>query len=177
MLKRYIAVFFSVLIMLPVISANAATLTLSARIIAGSCTVNPVLAAGQQQSLGSLLKSGLTESGDADPVWHNFSLELTGCPPTTTSSTVKFTGTPDSNDGTLFANTAPAGSAAQNVAVEMSKQSNNSDILSNGSTMTVKVETTNGTASFPLAARMKTPTGNVGQGDVAAIVQVEFTYQ
>lgn len=160
-------------------SVNAAdtTITIGGKVISATCTVGTTLAAGQLVELGTLGSNNLQKAGDADPAWHNFSLELTNCPTGITSSTVTFSGTPDNYDSTLFANTEPQSSAAENVAVEMSKQSDNSTILSNNSQMTVNINTLAGTASFPLAARMKTPTGGVHAGHVSSTVLVDFIYQ
>lgn len=156
---------------------EAVDLNLHGNVIAAACTVSMTLAQGQSVSLGELGRSKFQRSGDADPNWHNFSLDLTLCPAGTTRSTVTFTGTPDGVDATLFANTASSGAAATNIAVQLSKQSDNTAILSDGSTMTVNVNTGAGTATFPLAARMKTPTGDVGAGIVNSTVLVDFTYQ
>lgn len=156
---------------------KAVNLDIIGLVVAAPCTVSPVLEAGQSVSLGSLSSSKFKNPGDADTTWHNFSLELTNCPGGTTQSTVTFSGTADANDATLFANTEPPASAAPNMAVQVSQQSNNSVIVSNGSTMTVNVNTQNGTASFPLAARMKTPKGNTQAGNVTSTMLVSFTYQ
>ncbi|MGL5384395.1 MAG: fimbrial protein [Serratia sp. (in: enterobacteria)] len=158
-------------------AADNSSLNINGNVIAAACTVGSDLVAGQAVSLGTLGRTKFQVSGDADSTWHNFSLELTNCPVGTTSSTVTFSGTPDATDATLLANTEAQATAATNMAVQMSKQSDNSAILSNGSTMTVNVDTTTGTASFPLAARMKTPTGNVQAGKVSSTVLVDFTYQ
>lgn len=156
--------------------ADSVTLNLSARIQAAPCTVNPVLVAGQPVSLGSLDRGGFQNSGDADPTWHAFSLDLTNCSAATQKVTATFSGTADSNDAALFANSATV-APATNMAVEVSKQNDNGVIISNGSTLTVNVDTPTGTASFPLAARMKTPIGNVQGGKVSAVMVVDFTYQ
>lgn len=156
--------------------ADVVNVNVTGLVIAPSCTINPLLVAGQPVSLGSPRSDTLQNSGDADPVWNNFTLELTHCPLATSSSTVTFTGTPDADDATLFANTEPVGSAASNAAIQVSRQSDHSTIISNGSTLTANVDTATRTVSFPLAARIKTPTGNVTGGGVSASVLVDFTY-
>ncbi|HBT4792456.1 TPA: type 1 fimbrial protein [Klebsiella quasipneumoniae subsp. similipneumoniae] len=168
---------FSIAFSIFSVSSNTITLNISGKILTGTCTVSPVLIAGQQVPLGSLERSKFKSPGAADPNWHNFSLELTNCSAGITTSTVTFSGAEDSNDRLLFANTEPELSAAKNMAVQISRQDNNNEILSNGSSMTVNVNNQNGTASFPLAARMITPVGNATAGEVSSLVLVTFTYQ
>ena len=171
-----LALSFTALLWTINVRADVVNVNITGLVIAPSCTINPVLVAGQPVSLGSPRSDTLQNSGDADPVWNNFTLELTHCPLATSSSTVTFTGTPDADDASLFANTEPVGSAASNVAIEISRQSDHSAIISNGSTLTERVATVTRTVSFPLAARIKTPTGNVTGGAVSASVLVDFTY-
>ncbi|MNC69949.1 hypothetical protein D3C75_1206990 [compost metagenome] len=59
----------------------------------------------------------------------------------------------------------------------MAKDADHSAVLSNGNTMTVNVDGATNTATFPLAARLYTPAGNVGAGLVSSNVLVNFTYQ
>ncbi|MHC9002340.1 fimbrial protein [Enterobacter adelaidei] len=166
-----ISVFMSCLV-----KADSVTLNLSATVKDVTCTVNPVLVAGQPVNLGSLSSREFQTGGDADKQWHEFSLDLTHCPANLRSATAAFSGVEDSHDRTLFANTEPQNSAATNIAIEVVKSSDRT-VISNGGTMTVNVNNSNSTATFPLAARMKTPTGNVRGGNVSAVMMVSFTYQ
>ncbi|MBK5143074.1 fimbrial protein [Budviciaceae bacterium BWR-B9] len=141
---------------------------------ASACTVNPILAAGQEVNLGTQGRTKFQAANDAG-AWENFTLNLTNCPAGTTQSTVTFSGTPDGTNSTLFANTEPAASAATHMAVQMVKEADHNAILSNNSTMTVNISA--GSATFPLAARLYTPLGEAGAGKVSSSVLVGFTYQ
>lgn len=166
----------SALAVLPGAKVEAADVTITGKVIASSCTVSPVLVAGQEVNLGTLGRTKFQFANDTGD-WKSFSLNLTNCPAGTSQTTVTFTGTPDGNDATLFANTEPAATAASNMAVQMVKDADHSAVLSTGSTMTVNVDTLTGTATFPLAARMYTPSGGAQAGNVTSSVLVNFTYQ
>lgn len=155
--------------------ADPVQINVTGKVIAAACTVDSGLASGQTVDLGTLGRTSLLHPGDAGD-WRSFTLSLSNCPPGSSSSTVTFTGTPDSHDVSLFANTGPALTAAQNVAVQIAKDSDRSIILSNTSTFTVAVDSSHN-AIFPLAARLFTPVGGVQAGAVVSTVLVNFTYQ
>ncbi|MGL5387635.1 MAG: fimbrial protein [Serratia sp. (in: enterobacteria)] len=166
----------SALAVLPGTKVEAADVTITGKVIASSCTVNPVLVAGQEVNLGTLGRTRFQNANEAGD-WKSFTLNLTNCPAGTTSVKATYTGTPDGTDATLFANTEPAATAAPYMAVQMAKDADHSAILSTGSTMTANVDTLTGTATFPLAARMYTPSGGAQAGQVSSSVLVNFTYQ
>lgn len=166
----------SALAVLPGMQAEAADVTITGKVTAAACTVSPALVGGQSVDLGTLGRTLFQNSGDAGN-WKSFALNLTNCPSGTTKTTVTFTGTPNSSDATLFSNTEPLATAATNIAIQMAQDANHSTILSNGSTMTVDIDGLTNTATFPLAARMYTPSGSVGVGQVSSSVLVNFTYQ
>lgn len=178
MLKRLflLNMLFSALAVLPGTRAEAADVTITGKVIAASCTVSPVLAGAQMVDLGTLGRTQFQNASDGGG-WKSFSLNLSNCPASTTQTTVTFTGTPDGTNATLFANTEPVATAAANMAVQMAKDADHSAVLSTGSTMTVNVDTLTGTATFPLAARLYTPTGGAQAGQVSSSVLVNFTYQ
>lgn len=157
-------------------SAMAANVNITGKVIAATCSVSTSLTSGQQVDLGTLGRTKFQFANDAGE-WQSFSLQLNNCPEGTKRSTVTFTGTPDDNDATLFANTEPETSAAKNIAIEMAKDADRSVVLSNNSTMTVDVDTASKSATFPLAARMYTSVGGVQPGNVTSTVLVNFTYQ
>lgn len=178
MLKRVflLNMLLSALAVLPGTRVEAADVTITGQVTAAACTVSPVLAGGQTVDLGTLGRTGFQNAGDAGS-WKSFALNLTNCPAGTTKSTVTFTGTPNSIDATLIANTEPSVTAAPNIAIQMAKEADHSAILSNSSTMTVDIDNLTSTATFPLAARLYTPSGSVGPGLVSSSVLVNFTYQ
>jgi minor fimbrial subunit len=166
----------SALAVLPGTKAQATDVTITGKVIASSCTVSPVLAAGQTVDLGTLGRTHFQAANDAG-TWTSFALNLTNCPAGTTSVKATFTGTPDGTNSNLYANTEPAATAAPNMAVQMADDANRSTVLSTGSVMSVTVDTLTGTATFPLAARLYTPTGGAQAGQVSSSVLVNFTYQ
>ncbi|MCU6208169.1 fimbrial protein [Enterobacter cloacae] len=176
MFKHILYKTISALIAIPLLTANAATLNVTGIVKAEPCTVEPILETGLAVSLGSLSASLFQNSGAADSMWHNFSLKLNNCPAATAKVTATFSGKPDITDGTLFANLESSGDAAKNMAIQVSKQSDNSDIISNNSTMSVNVNPTDNSATFLLAARMISPLGNAVSGKVSSTMLVSFTY-
>lgn len=166
----------SALAVLPGTKAQAADVNITGKVIASSCTVSPVLAAGQTVDLGTLGRTRFQFANDAG-TWKSFTLNLTNCPAGTSTVKATYTGTPNGTDATLFANTEPVATAAPNMAVQMAKDSDHTAVLSTGSTMDVTVDTLTGTATFPLAARLYTPTGGAQAGQVSSSVLVNFTYQ
>lgn len=178
MFKRvlFINMLLPALAFQPGTKVEAADVTITGRVMAASCTVSPVLAGGQEVDLGTLGRTRLQNAGEAGD-WKSFSLNLSNCPAGTGQSTVTFTGTPEGAGGMLFANTEPAATAASNIAVQIAKDTDHNAVLSNGSVMTVNVDTLTRTATFPLAARLYTPSGGVQAGQVSSSVLVNFTYQ
>lgn len=177
MLRRHlIQALLPILLVLSGAGAQAADVTLTGKVVAASCTVNSGLVSGQEVNLGTLGRTRFQGAGDTGD-WQSFALNLANCPAGTTKVTTTFTGTPDSNDATLFANSEPVATAASYIGIQMAQDANRGTILSNNSTMTVDVDLSTHSAVFPLAARMLTPTGGVQAGRVSGSVLVNFTYQ
>lgn len=176
MFKRVFALnlLLSAIVVLPSTQAEAADVTITGKLIAASCTVNPVLAGAQEVNLGTLGRTNFQNADDKGE-WKSFSLTLTNCPAGTSQSTVTFTGTADATNATLFANTEPVATAAPYMAVQIAKNADRSDLLSNSSSMTVSVDSDR-SATFPLAARLYS-TGKAQPGKVSSTVLVNFTYQ
>lgn len=158
------------------VEAVGADIKVTGKVIASSCTVNTVLAGGQEIDLGTLGRTRFQHANDAGD-WKSFTLNLTDCPPGTTLIKATYTGTQDGVDATLFANTEPAITAAAHMAVQMAKDADRSAVLSSGSTMTANVDTLTGNATFKLAARMYTPSGRAYAGRVSSNVLVSFEYK
>lgn len=174
--KRLISLLLPGLLLATSAHADKVTLNLSARISAAPCTVSPVLVAGQPVSLGILSSADFQSSGSVAPDWNDFTLELSNCPPGTSRVTAKFGGTRDRYEPALFANTASV-DPASNMAVQVSKQSNHSELISHNSLMIANVDAATGSAAFPLSARMKSPLGKAVRGTVSTVMTVDFTYQ
>lgn len=149
-------------------------INLDGKITTTACTVETKLANGLNINLGKTLYTSMQNSGDVG-IWNDFSLNLTSCPKGTNKSTMTLSGIVDNDDSSLFINTATGESAATNVAVQLANQLNRSQTLSNNSQLTVTI--INNQASFPLSARISTPSGGVTPGLVKSTVLVNFTYQ
>lgn len=156
------------------VKSATTNINLDGKITAAACTVETKLANGLNINLGKTLYTSMQNSGDGG-AWSDFSLNLTSCPRGTNRSTMTLSGIVDNDDSSLFINTATGESAATNVAVQLANQTNRSQILSNNSQVTVAIN--NNQASFPLSARMYTPSGGVTPGLVKTTVLVNFTYQ
>jgi minor fimbrial subunit len=178
MFKRvfFLSMLLPILAVLPDTKATAADVVITGRVTAASCTVSPILAGGQSVDLGTLGRISFQTAGDAGS-WVPFVLSLTACPAGTSRTTVTFTGSPDSADPTLFANTEPAATAASHMAVQLAKDADRSVVLSDNSTMTVDIDGVSKTVTFPLAARLYTPSGGVAAGQITSTVLVSFIYQ
>lgn len=178
MLKRHLlTMLLSGLAIFPgtEVMAIDAYMLVKGKVVASACTVETGLAGGKTVDLGTFGRTKFKHSGEAGD-WVDFTLNLSNCPPGTTKSTVTFTGNPDSDDATLFANSEPTESAATHIAIQMTKGNDRNAILSNNSSWEASVDSGRNIV-FPLSARMITPAGSVRAGQVSGSVMVNFTYQ
>lgn len=151
-------------------ACGATDIAIGGNVVATPCLVDTG-SVSQDVNFGQQRKAGLSTAG-AFLDWQPFKVKLVSCPASTTNAIVTFMGTPSTDDGTLFAN---AGTAPR-VAVQMAQDSDRSKIQSNGSSMTVAVDAQRN-ATYALAGRLISPTGNAGPGSVNTVVQMNFTYQ
>ncbi|HGM5490687.1 TPA: fimbrial protein [Serratia fonticola] len=157
---------------LTVLSAQATdvTININGRVIASPCTVDG--AQSVNVDLGQNIEAASLSTAGSSSEWSSFNLNLKNCPASTSNVTATFSGTADSTSPNYYRNTG----TATGVAVQLFK-ANSSTSLGNGSTFVSAVNATAHTATFPLAARAYTATGNVMPGTIASVVQVTFTYQ
>ncbi|CAI2418868.1 MULTISPECIES: fimbrial protein [Serratia] len=149
-------------------SLPAAEVTISGRITAMPCTVDASV--NQTLDLGKVQRRDLQQAGTGSP-WKPFSLTLSSCPPSTSTATVTFTGTPDSADSNAFISSG----TATGVALQLSK-ADGSLILANNASLSVTIDSAR-KAAFPLAARIYSPKGLSGSGTFSSVVQVNLSYQ
>jgi major type 1 subunit fimbrin (pilin) len=91
-------------------------------IIDSACTVVNSVASPLDVQLGKVAKSAFTKAGDKTAAT-KFTLQLTGCPDTVSSATVKFDGTSLDGDNSILALTQGTG-VATGVGIQLSDDSN-----------------------------------------------------
>lgn len=152
-------------------SAHAINIDLRGTVVASACTVDA----------GSLIQTVKFEQAravnyktpGATSEWQDFSLTLSSCPPSTTQVTATTSGNADNDDPTKFANT---NGDATGMALQIMTRDHLTEIQPLGS-LAIAVDTVNRSATFPLSARLYTPTGSVTAGEFNTTVQFTFTYQ
>lgn len=152
-------------------SAKAADINISGTVIASACVVD-TQTKDQTVRFDQARATNYDTVGDTSE-WKNFSLNLSSCPTSTRSVKALFTGDNDSVDQTKFANTL---GDATGMALQIMTQDHTTEISPN-SEITVSVDQSSRKATFPLAARMYTTTGQVTAGEFHTVVQFTFTYQ
>jgi minor fimbrial subunit len=150
-------------------AVQATDLNISGTVVATPCTVDTG-SVSQDVDFGQLRGTDLKTAGEASD-WIPFEVKLVGCPASTTSATVTFSGERASTDATLYANTG----SAVNVAVQMAQAANKAQVQGDGSTMTVAVDGQHN-AVYELAGRLISA-GDTGPGTFYSVVQMGFTYQ
>lgn len=151
-------------------AVTATELNIKGIVVASPCTVDSA-SVSQDVDFQQLRSTDLKQAGTATE-WQPFSVKLTRCPASTSKSTVIFSGTPSTNDATLFANSG----TAQNIDVQLVQYDDKSLVLSNGSSMTVEVDASHN-AVYHLAGRLYTVTGSTIPGTFNSEVLMSFTYQ
>ncbi|WP_411750946.1 fimbrial protein [Serratia sp. (in: enterobacteria)] len=152
------------------VTVQAADLNLTGTVVASPCRVDSG-SVSKDIDFGQLQSTDLKEAGTASD-WMPFQIKLTGCPQATSKATVTFSGTPATEDATLYANSG----TAENVAVQMALEADKATVLGNASSMTVDIDAQHN-AVYELAGRLLTVNGNTGPGTFSSIVQMNFTYQ
>lgn len=161
----FISLFFS-----GVSTAADVTINISGKVIASPCKIdnNGVY----NIDLGQNISAATLNPANSYSTWKNFNVTLSNCPAGTTKVTASFSGTADSNNNAMYANTTGTG-YAQNVAVQLQNSTTGTN-TGNGSTMTVNV--TNSAATFPLQARAYSTPGSATTGNISAAVLMNMTY-
>lgn len=150
-------------------AVQATDLNINGIVVASPCTVDTA-SVSQDVDFGQVRLNEMRAAGNASD-WQSFEVKLVNCPPSTTSATVTFSGTPATADATLYAN---AGTAV-NAAVQLAQAANKTLVQGNGSSMTVSVDAQHN-ATYALAGRLMI-FSDTGPGTFSSIVQMAFTYQ
>ncbi len=171
-IKRACSLITVLTIVLPVITAQAAdvTINVSGKIIASPCEVDGV--STLNVDLGQDLQAAQLSTAGSYSNWVPFVLSLKNCPSSTNTINATFSGTGDSADiNRLYVNTG----VATNIAVELQSDDSASLPLGNSKVMSVSRSATN-MATFPLKSRVWSK-GNATTGTIASVVSVTFSYQ
>ncbi|MFV8866787.1 fimbrial protein [Serratia fonticola] len=153
--------------------ADPVNINITGNVVASPCKVNndsSTLNVDLGSGANSIQASTLAAANDGTTP-KAFNLVLTECPSGTTSVKVTFTGTPDTAQPSMFANTG----VAQPLAVELSSTTGPAPgVRANNTSVTQPV--VSGGVTYGLSARAVTPTGNVIPGDISSVVVANFTY-
>ena len=164
MLKRYIAVFFSV-------QADQITVRVTGLVKASACTTgisaNKTIDLGQNIAITDLQIAGSATKEVQD------SVIITDCPSSTNTATATFSGNMSTENSNLWANGTGEGYAS-NVQLELRNRLNGNAYIIADSQMTAKVE--NGQAIFPLAAKVVSTKGKATGGVVQSVLTMNLTY-
>lgn len=150
-------------------NADPVDINITGNVVASPCTLD-VAGSNLSPSLGTIQATAL-EAAASSSTWVPFDLKVKSCPASTTSATVTFSGTPDTDSpDSMYASTGNA----TKVAVEL--QSAAGDLLGNGKTLTGTIEADH-TYTYKLQTRAYSTAGSVMPGTISAVVQATFTYQ
>ncbi|CNI11569.1 putative mannose-resistant/Proteus-like fimbrial protein [Yersinia aldovae] len=151
-------------------TTQAADLSVTGHVVASPCNVDSG-SVSKDIDFGQLRSTDLKTAGSTSD-WQAFQIKLTNCPLSTNKATATFSGTPATENNTLYANTG----TAENVAVQMAQDSDKAKVLGNGSSMTVDIDARHN-AVYDLTGRLLSVAGNTGPGTFSSVVQMNFTYQ
>lgn len=154
----------------PAITHADEAISVSGNIVASPCTVDTNTVT-KTVVFNSLQRRDLQTAG-AGGEWQDFDLLLTNCPVSTTGVTVVMSGQADIQDVTAWKNTG----TSTNLALRIASR-DRTTAYAVGSLLSQSVNTSTGSASFPLSARIFTPQGNVTAGTFRAVMNVDFTWQ
>ena len=148
---------------------QATELNITGDVLASACIVESS-SANQEIDFEQLRSTDLKEAG-SNTDWKPFTIKLVNCPVTTRQATVMFTGNPDRDDPTLYANNG----TAKNIAVQLVTEADKTAVKGDKSKLTVPV-TAEHSALFSLAGRLYSVKGNASSGTFNSLVQLSFTY-
>lgn len=147
----------------------ATNIDITGTVVASPCAIN-----GGQASLAvklgdSIQADSLATAGSATE-WKDFTLELSGCPASTSSFSVTFSGTADT-DTDFYKNTGNA----TNLKLELVSKTGDTRYSNGESLNNVTIPSTHA-YSLPLRTRAVSK-GNVMPGTIEGQVQATFTWQ
>lgn len=169
-IMKYVVIILAVVaIPYHTVNADPVNIEVEGKVVAAPCIVNNNVGS-LDVNLGSNIKTADLATANSGSTLKPFNIVLSNCPTGTKNVTVVFTGDIDDDAPTMYKNTG----TAENIAVELSEQGSDT-ILSNKSELTQPV-LADKTVTFALNARAYTVTGDVGPGNITAVVQATFSY-
>lgn len=163
-----IALSTALLAAAPVALADSATLTITGRVLPGTCTLNDALI-----DLDPVKASDLTPGADSQI--KAGALEFTGCVGVN-KAVLSFAGTAADGDAERWKNTAPT-DPASGVSISLLAGTTGNTYLKDGDTG-IDVPVTGATARYDLRAAYHVPTGAVLRaGDVSTEIVVTADYE
>lgn len=152
------------------VTSQAVTIDITGQVIASPCVVN-----GNNESLAvnlgnNIQADSLSASGSAT-TWTDVTLKLTNCPASTTSFSVAFAGTADT-DADYYKNTG----TATNLKLELTDSNSNSAYKNGAKLENVAIPSTSHAYDLVMRARAVSK-GSVMPGTIIGQVQATFTYQ
>lgn len=160
-----------VLLLAVAASATAADLNINGKVVSSPCIVDTASVSRDVDFGQLIIKKDLATAG-AGGDWKSFEVRLNNCPATVSSVVAHFTGTPATEDATLYSNSG----TATHVAVQLVTDADKTLILGPGSQLTADVDAQR-SAVYELAARPYTTSGEVTAGSLVSLTQINFTYQ
>lgn len=155
-----------------VAQAADGTINFTGNITDAACTVTPGTA-NQTVSLGTVSSTAFSAAGDeVGPT--RFSINLTSCPASATSATVKFDGLADTSNSDLLAVTTGAG-AATGVGVGIYEE-NSSTLIPVASASASKALSTTADTTFNFIAKYVATVSAVTAGTANAVSDFTISY-
>ncbi|HAU3361318.1 TPA: type 1 fimbrial protein [Salmonella enterica subsp. salamae] len=151
-------------------ASQAVNIDITGLVVASPCVVN-----GNNQSLavnlGDAIQADTLSTSGSSTTWTDATLKLTGCPASTTSFSVTFTGVTDT-DADYYKNTG----TATNLKLELTDETG-SAVYKNGAKLeNVAIPGTTHAYDLKMRARAMS-NGSVMPGTIVGQVQATFTYQ
>ncbi|HCL5074481.1 TPA: type 1 fimbrial protein [Salmonella enterica] len=151
-------------------TSQAVNIDITGKVVASPCVVN-----GDNQSLavnlGDAIQADSLATSGSGTTWADATLKLTGCPASTSSFSVTFAGTPDT-DTNYYKNTG----TATHLKLELTDE-NGTAVYKNGAKLeNIAIPGTTHAYDLKMRARAVSD-GNVMPGTIVGQVQATFTYQ
>ncbi|WP_171863734.1 fimbrial protein [Enterobacter kobei] len=151
-------------------SANSVNIDITGTVVASPCVVNgdsPSLAV----KLGDNIQADSLATAGSATNWTNFTLAITNCPASTSSFSVTFGGTADT-DTNYYKNTG----TATNLKLELTDETTNTAYKSGATLQNVAISSSTHAYDLKMRARAVS-NGNVMPGTIIGQAQATFTYQ
>lgn len=155
------------------VSADPVNLNITGKVIASPCTVGT--SATINTDLGQTITADSLNTAGSSSTWVPISVPISGCPAGTSNVTATFSGTAAASEPLHYSNAVGAGYAT-NISIQL-ENVNGGTVANKGPGTTMVVPVSSGAATFSLRARVHSKSGGATVGNIATVVQMNFTYQ